>query len=259
MINAEYMNKIEDTYINNGSSIMEIHELSYFDGDQYDIYDSKDYARFIQDTERAVRMSYEYRQLIGYLRNTEGMNKCSFLGNVTNVDNTKVRIEIHHSPLTLYDIAATVIKKRLHNQESIDIFDCAKEVMWLHYMGFVGLIPLSETVHEMVHNQYIFVPTNIVRGNYKKFVELYYNYIDPEVLDAVDNAEHMTEEWLMSTNGLHPITTQMGVFNLHNTYLRIKNVNPAEMVPAGRDDIKDRITEIKSNKKVLYRLIQKVG
>ena len=108
------------------------------------------------------------------------------------------------------------------------------------------------------YNQYIFVPTNIVRGNYKKFVELYYNYIDPEVLDAVDNAEHMTEEWLMSTNGLHPITTQMGVFNLHNTYLRIKNVNPAEMVPAGRDDIKDRITEIKSNKKVLYRLIQKV-
>lgn len=259
MINVEYMNKIDFTYINNGSSTMEIPELSYFDGDQYDLYDPKDYARFIQDTERVVRMSYEYRQLIGFLRTTEGMNRCSFLGNVTNVDNTKVKIEIHHSPLTLFDIAATVIKKRLHNQECIDIFECAREVMWLHYMGFVGLLPLSETVHEMVHNQYIFVPTNIVRGNYRAFIDMYYNYIDPEILDAVDNAERMTQEWLSSPEGMHPIATQMDIFNLHATYLRIRNINPVDMIPSGRDDIKNRITEIKSNKKVLYRLVKKVG
>lgn len=259
MINVEYINKIENTYTNNGSSVMEIPELSYFDGDQYDIYDQKDYAKFIQDTERIVRTSYEYRQLIAFLRSTEGMNKCSFLSNVTNVDNTKVKIEIHHSPLTLFDVAAAVIKKRLHNQESIDIFECAKEIMWLHYMGFVGLIPLSETAHEMVHSQYIFVPTNIVRGNYRAFVDMYYNYIDPEVLDAIDNAEHMTQEWLSTPDGQHPITNQMDVFNLHTTYLRIKNINPAEMIPTCKDDIKDRITEIKSNKKVLYRLIEKVS
>lgn len=259
MINVEYINKIENTYTNNGSSVMEIPELSYFDGDQYDIYDQKDYAKFIQDTERIVRTSYEYRQLIAFLRSTEGMNKCSFLSNVTNIDNTKVKIEIHHSPLTLFDVAAAVIKKRLHNQESIDIFECAKEIMWLHYMGFVGLIPLSETAHEMVHSQYIFVPTNIVRGNYRAFVDMYYNYIDPEVLDAIDNAEHMTQEWLSTPDGQHPITNQMDVFNLHTTYLRIKNINPTYMISTCKDDIKDRITEIKSNKKVLYRLIEKVS
>ena len=129
MINADYMNNADHIYVDNTSSVMELPELSYFDMDQYDLYDNKDYAKFIQAVERICRMSYEYRSLIAYLKNTEGMNKCSILDNVTNADNSKVKIEIHHSPLTLYDIASTVIKKRLHNKESMDVFDCCKEVL----------------------------------------------------------------------------------------------------------------------------------
>ena len=147
MINAEYMNKIENVYVDGGSSVFEINSMDYFDAEQYDIYDQKDYARFIKDTETVCRSSFEYRQLINYLRFSEGMNTCTFLNNVTNIDNTKVKIEIHHSPYTLFSICSAVIKKRLHNKESIDIFDICKEVMWLHYMGYVGLVPLSATVH----------------------------------------------------------------------------------------------------------------
>ena len=254
MINAEYINKVENTYINGSSSVMELPELSYFDGEQYDIYDQKDYGKFIQDIERAVRISYEYRSLINYLRNTEGMNCCSILQNVSNIDSTKVKIEIHHGVLSLFDIVSTVVKKRLHNRESIDIFDCCKEVLWLHYMGYVGLIPLSDTVHELLHSGYIFIPTNLYRGNWRKFVEDYYDYISPDTLDAIDVADQMTQEYLNDISGVNNLVSQqLTIFNLHQTYLKIKNRN--NNIPENREIIKDRITEIKSNKRKMYSLV----
>ena len=260
MINAEYINKVEDIYTDNGSSTMTIESMDYFDGEQYDIYDQKDYARFIKDAETACRNSFEYRQLIYYLKNSEGMNVCSFLGNVTNIDSNKVKIEIHHSPCTLFDIVSAVIKRRLHDKESIDIFDITKEVVLLHYLGYVGLIPVSESIHQLIHNQYIFVPTSIVRGNWRKFIELYYDYISPEVLDAVDAAEEMTKEWQEDmTNMNNLVNQQMQILNLHTTYINYKNIDRVSKIETSRDEIKDKISEIKSTKKLLYKLVNKTG
>lgn len=257
MINAEYMNKIENTFSDNQASVVEFSELTYFDAEQYDLYDQKDYGKFIQDIERSVRMSYEYRSLINYLRETEGMNQCTFLTNVTNVDSTKVKIEIHHAPYSLFDIVSAVVKKRLHNNESIDIFDCAKEVMYLHYMGIVGLVPVSETVHELIHNGYIFVPLNVIRGNFRKFIDMYYDYISPDCLDALDNAEEMTKEYLDDISGVNnQVAQQQAIFNIHQTYVRIQNRNSSQSIPPGRDIIKGRITQLKANKKTMYKLVR---
>ena len=256
MINAEYMNQTDHTYIDGTFNTLELPELCYFDLDQYDLYDNKDYNKFIQDVERICRMSYEYRSLISYLRTTEGMDRCSILNNVTNADNSKVKIEIHHSPLTLYDIASTVIKKRLYNKESMDVFDCCKEIMFLHYIGLVGLVPLSATVHELVHNQYIFIPVNIIRGNWRKFVDDYYDFIDPEILDAIDVSEQLTQEYLNDTTGVNnQVYNQNQIFNIHQTYVDFKNLNKKETIPYGREIIKDRITEIKTNKHNMIRII----
>jgi len=255
MINAEYINKVENVYIDGASSVFNIESLDRFDGDQYDIYDQKDYARMLKDIETVCRTSFEYRQLIAYLRNTEGMNTCSFLGNVTNVDNTKVKIEIHHSPFTLFSIVEAVTKKRLHNNESVDIFDISKEVMLLHYMGYVGLIPLSATVHEMVHNGYIFIPLNLPRGNWEKFVELYYDYISPADLDALDSAREMTTEWLEDISKENNIVdTQQQLFNLHTTYIKYNNIDINTKAHDAKNDIKDSIEEIKTKKKSMMKV-----
>lgn len=258
MINAEYMNKVENIYVDGTSSVFEINSMDRFDSEQYDIYDQKDYARFIKDTETVCRTSFEYRQLINYLRYSEGMNTCTFLNNITNVDSNKVKIEIHHSPLTLFDIVSAVIKRRLHCKESIDIFNISKEILWLHYMGYVGLVPVSESVHELIHNQYIFVPTNLVRGNWREFVTRYYDYIAPEVIDAIDNAEEMTKEWLEDISKENNIVDQqMQIFNLHTTYIKFKDIDRTVQIPEAKDTIKDRISTLKNQKKRMYRLIKK--
>ena len=58
----------------------------------------------------------------------------------------------------------------------------------------IGLIPLCETVHELVHTQYIFVPVDKVYGYYRQFINTYYNYIEPELLDRMDELEKLTIE-----------------------------------------------------------------
>ena len=195
MINPEMINKVNDIYMNDSKTILEIKSLPYFDKMPYDLLDEKSFKKYMTDLERSVRNSFEYRNLIAYLKNTEGMDVCSVLDNVTSRDNSKVKIEIHHSPLTLYDICLAVFRKRQQRKESTNIEAIAQEVMYLHYIGWVGLIPLSSVVHDLVHNQYYFIPTDRVRGNYKEFVNYYYDFIDPDTLDSLDAAETVTAEY----------------------------------------------------------------
>ena len=80
----------------------------------------------------------------------------------------------------------------MKNNEMLTIESVAYEVMFVHYSLMVGLIPLSETVHQLVHSQYIFIPTDKVYGYYKNFVKTYNDYIDPELLDKLDELERLT-------------------------------------------------------------------
>lgn len=163
-----------------------------FEFEDYDLMDDKDREKYIVDLERHVRSSFEYRQMVQYLREYMNMNSCAFIPNISNETSRRVRIEIHHSPFTLRDICCVILNKRMKNGEMLTIESVGYEVMFVHYSLMVGLIPLSETVHELVHTQYLFVPTDKVYGYYKAFVQTYYNYIDPELLDKLDELEKLT-------------------------------------------------------------------
>jgi hypothetical protein len=236
MINAEYVNKVENIYTKDGETTLKISQAPKFDYEQYDLDDPKDFKHYVDDVERIVRNSFEYRSMINYLKNTDGMDECSVLENVTSRDNSGVKIEIHHSPMTLYDICMAVIKKRRANKESMDVNAVAYEVIYNHYAKWVGLIPLSTTVHELTHNAYFFVPVDKVFGDYKPFKEAYYNYIDPAVLDSIDAAEEETANYDGS---------QMEIFNNHKIYID-KDDNNREKFFGLKPFIKNRIEDIKS-------------
>jgi hypothetical protein len=171
---------------------LEIKELPPYEIQDYDIFDEKDFRKYINDIKKSVRGSLEYRQFIQYLRNNMNLNECSFFQNVNNMDTSKIKIEIHHSPYTLEDICMTVFNKRVFYSEPLDVEDVAKEVMYIHYFLMVGLIPLSETVHELVHNQYIFIPTDKVVGNYKEFENVYGHWIPEETKEKIKACEDRT-------------------------------------------------------------------
>lgn len=236
MINNEFIHAVENTYTDGGETTIKIREAPTYDGEQYEFENPKDFKHFLDDLKRIVRGSFEYRQMVNYLKDTDGMDECSVLENATSRDNSSVRIELHHSPLTLEDICLSVIKKRMHNNEDLNINACANEVIYLHYLKWVGLIPLSATVHELVHNAYFFVPPDKVFGDYRPFKESYYNYIDPAVLDAIDNAEQASQEYDSS---------QMEIFNNHRIYVQSENYDNQRFLDL-KPTIKDRIEDIKT-------------
>lgn len=191
-------------------AIIEMREIPDYNLYDFDLNDDKSFKKYMQTIERVVRSSIEYKQMIKYLREYMDMNQCAFYNNVNNTDNTRVRIEIHHEPLSLYDICLIVYNKRVAFNEPLDEEYVAKEVMYLHYNLMVGLIPLAETVHELVHAQYLFVPTTAVLGKYREFVSRYEPYMLPEQLEVLENIEEATKAYrsdeaktILSTNYIY--------------------------------------------------------
>lgn len=177
----------------NEPEVIKLTNIPPYDIQDWNLADQKDFKKFLAELEKSVRGSFEYQQYIQYLRNSFNMNSCAFYRNVTNVPNPKIKIHIHHDPITLYDICTIIFRKRQTLGEPIDEESIAKEVMWNHYNGFVGLIPLSETAHELVHANYLFIPCTHVFGEYKEFVNMYKQFFTLDQLDLIKDIEDASE------------------------------------------------------------------
>ena len=232
---------------NNKDNVINITNLNDFDSDipVYDLnQDDKDFKKYIHDIESCVRKSYEYKIFCKYLRENFGMDHCAYLSNVSNQEDPSLKIEIHHTPFSLYDIVMIVFRKRQYNHESLSVFMVAEEVLQLHYQLLVGLIPLSETVHQLVHAGRLFVPVNKIMGRYKLFVDIYYPFIDPEQLDSLHMIERATDEnsevgdtTILNTNRIH--------YNISDKRYQLPQIANIS------DDMINRLDTIKQNNYIL--------
>ena len=73
----------------------------------------KELKRYFDSVERIVRNSFEYKQLVNFLKNYMDMNQCSFYQNVSGEDGYNIKIHIHHEPITLYDIVVAVFNNNV--------------------------------------------------------------------------------------------------------------------------------------------------
>lgn len=178
----------------NLSNQIAVDEVPEFDFEVYNLEDEKDFEKYIKDIEKEIRKSFEYRAFIKYLREYMGMNKCAFLKGVTNNETFDIKIEIHHYPFTLRDIVEIVYRKRNFYHESLNVQMVAKECMILHYKLIIGLISLSETVHQLAHSGRLFIPVDRVLGRYNLFVDYYSAFCTTEQLDILDRIEKYTAE-----------------------------------------------------------------
>ena len=126
----------------------------------------------VKHAEALCRASMEYADYISYLRANVGMDACAFFNNISKANNKKIRIEVHHAPLTLYDITKLVLDRTIRTGEEVNCMLIAEEVTRIHYMNQVGLIPLSKTLHEVVHNSdKLVIPMYMVYGDFRSFLE----------------------------------------------------------------------------------------
>ena len=225
------------------AKVIVIDDIPPYDYKDYDIFGEKDFKKYIDDIEKIVRGSFEYREFINYLRDYMDMNKCSFFENISNKNTYKIKIHIHHHPLTLYDIVMTVYQKRSFFNESLEVEMVAKEAMYVHYFLMVGLIPVSETVHELIHGQVLFVPLDKVMGNWEEFIETYDQFIPLETKDKIDRYKQKTLNFNEVENRkiLMEQPTYIQLINEDGTY---KTPNMDTII----NDMNNRIQEIKNNR-----------
>ena len=184
---------------------------------------AKDKDKFIKRTEQIIRSSMEYRDYIVFLRENVDMTKCAFFNAVSNEQGKRIRIEIHHAPFTLYDYVKAVVER--FESEGLPLNDLliANEVMELHYNNQVGLIPLSKTIHEMVHNSdKIPIPLNMIYGDYRSFLasDKYSS------LEQIDYLYDKLEIEIAKTKAITPET--FDAIKKEFKYINIEDATPVE-------------------------------
>lgn len=160
-------------------------------------------VKLIKRIESIVRSSGEYQDYTFFLRKNMDMDSCAFFHNISKATGSKVRVEIHHSPLTLFDIASIVLERAIAEGDEINDLLLADEVAELHYNNMVGLIPLSKTLHELAHPKEgdpLVIPLYMIFGNYFEFLNKYKEYWkDNEVIKSkldkfVEQTKQLTSE-----------------------------------------------------------------
>lgn len=208
-----------------GKIVISNKEIPPCDFEAYCLEDDKDFKQFILDIERDVRKSIEYRKFIAYVRDYMNMNKCAFIQNVSNDETFDIKIEIHHYPFSLRDIVEIVIAKRQYYNECMKLNMVSKEVMILHYKLIVGLISLSETVHQVSHASRLFIPVDRVMGRYRLFVDYYKPFIDPRMLEVLDRIEKYTEEKQSKILNTNIIEQNIVTYDITDSNYCIPNMN----------------------------------
>ena len=228
----------------NDNNKIRLNQVPEFDFQVWDLEDDKELKKYFKTIEREVRASYEYRTMIRYLKDNMNMAQCSFI-KVSNEDNYNIKIEIHHYPFTLYDIVEIVYKKRCYYREPLNLMMVAKEIMMLHYKLLVGLIPLSTTVHQLVHDGKLFIPIQNVLGRYQLFIDFYKPFCSEEQLDTIHRIELYSYNENSSVYNTEILNNNNITINSRDKNYQLPDFNNLQGI------MNNRISDIKNNN---YRL-----
>ena len=165
----------EELYLSADSSFFE----ESFTTDR--IVTAEEMVRFIKKIEALVRGSREYKVWVGHLRNDVGLNRCSFLSNL-DFSTDEIGLEMHHCPLTLYEIVEIVLNHRFARGQAVTSLSVADEVMRAHFEDHVGVVPLSRSVHKLVHAGTVSVHALQVHGDWLAFVRDHADGINEETV-----------------------------------------------------------------------------
>lgn len=177
--------------------------------------DKKEYIKWVIRMKKLIRDSFEYEELIYFLKRKRGMDRCGVHPNQTIWDG--FRIELHHTPFCLEDIVHIVTNKRKQRGESMKMGDIAHEIMELHYLGLIGLYPLCMICHYFCHSDEgdsLFIPLENVFGDPEKFYEIYKPHITEGIQTKWNNLVQLNK-------GYHLITETIPV-ELQKKYIYVK-------------------------------------
>ena len=109
-----------------------------------------------------------------------GADHCQFHGNITDEMAT---LEMHHSMITIYDIAIIITEHVLNTYGKITTFDLAQLLRQEHTNHRVQLVMLSLTPHQLYHNteDFFIHPDMSITKDWWEFLEKYHTGITQDI------------------------------------------------------------------------------
>lgn len=181
----------KDLIINNDDNKVEINVKYNNDTDEDidDIYYTNVEDSTIKNIESLIRSSYEYDKIVLLYKNVCNLDKSTYFPRFNLRDGYK--LELHHSPFTLFEIVQTICNKQLYTNGKFSDFSVAEETMLLHYENKIGLMPVDPTSHELIHSQSLTVHPSIPIGDWKLFIKEYSEYMEDSLLEKIKNLEKL--------------------------------------------------------------------
>lgn len=135
---------------------------------------------FIQDIEKIIRTSREYRAFIYMTKKKHDQAKDVFTG--YDSYEYDLTLEIHHV-IFLRDIVYVTGSKmidELKEGECYSTFQIADQVIRDHFEGIIPIVPMLKSFHEMYHERLIEFTKKDIYGDYQKWLDKYEKYITEE-------------------------------------------------------------------------------
>ena len=135
------------------------YEIPFYKDADY-MFSLENEVAFIKAVERMVRSSKYYSRYIAHLKVDLGMNFCQVKGNISEDEDSSITdlIEMHHGPIfTLFDVVSIILNYMLVKGMKITTFSVANKVLEEHFKHRVQTVMLCETVHQLVHDNKVFL------------------------------------------------------------------------------------------------------
>ena len=190
--------------------------------------------KYIKYIERLIRSSYEYKTYIGILKNDMDLTQCRFIKEADIVDSPKISLEMHHYPYTLYELVAyhmDYIENTEDVAETYNPFRIAYDIMKMHYEGKVGLVPLSLSAHELVHEGELFIPltSEYVFGNWEEGTEQL--LLNDDAKSHLDLLKKLTKKYIDSGK-----TLDVSILDDIQLRVQMKNELRPKIIHQEKDD-----------------------
>lgn len=171
------------------------YEIPFYKDADY-MFSLENEVAFIKAVERMVRTSKYYSRYIAHLKVDLGLNFCQVKGNISEDEDAGVKdlIEMHHGPIfTLFDVASIILNYMLIKGMKITTFSVANRVIEEHFKHRVQTVMLCETVHQLVHDNKVFLNYRQGFGDLYSFLEIYYEGLDEimvnKIIDYIDKCK----------------------------------------------------------------------
>ena len=163
------------------------YEIPFYKDVDY-MFSLENEVAFIKAVERMVRTSKYYSRYIAHLKVDLGLNFCQVKGNISEDEDAGVTdlIEMHHGPIfTLFDVVSIILNYMLTKDMKITTFSVANKVIEEHFKHRVQTVMLCETVHQLVHDNKVFLNYRQGFGDLYSFLEIYYEGLDEIMVNKI--------------------------------------------------------------------------